>query len=272
VLAGAFALATAAASGATDSIARIHAAVTKSVLAGTSLPSLQEIEVVCGKDSVCAASMMAAALGDRAFVARVDHPDTDTIRLVKSQPSVIETRCLAGCGRVVILRRFGRTVKAELRTAVGRVTRQRGCRLLVLDFRGNEGGPFEQMLAVAGMFVGNVDGAIYLVDGSSKTPVSVSGNGEFSLLLDELVILVDGTTASSAEILAALLRQRAGAKIVGKRTFGKDYLLHAIPVSHDLELVVPGKQVVILGETMRGGIEPDGSIAEHTRTVPIRCL
>ena len=75
-----------------------------------------------------------------------------------------------------------------------------------------------------------------------------------------LTVLVGPRTASSAKVLAALLRRQAGAAIAGRRTAGKDHLTRVVPVDNDWRLMLRAEAIRIPGETIRGSVRPDGPI------------
>ncbi len=95
-------------------------------------------------------------------------------------------------------------------------------RTLVLDLRANPGGSFDDSvaaaseLAPAGSTIASVNkrGKIEPVTAKAGTPAPV--------LLDlPMAVLVDGDTASSAELLAAAVQELRHATLVGSRTHGK---------------------------------------------------
>lgn len=102
------------------------------------------------------------------------------------------------------------------------VRRARG---LILDLRGNPGGLVLAAQAVASQFL---DGGTVFVertrDGTRPWPVLEGG-----LVPDDLpvVVLVDGGTASAAEIVAGALQEAGRAVVVGTRTFGKHVVQEA---------------------------------------------
>lgn len=73
----------------------------------------------------------------------------------------------------------------------------------------------------------------------------------------EPVVLVGPGTASSAEVLAALLQRYADARLAGSQTAGKDYLTRVIAVDHDWRLLVPAERIEVPGVTLTGGLQPD---------------
>ncbi|MBT6442796.1 MAG: hypothetical protein HOK61_10265 [Alphaproteobacteria bacterium] len=75
-----------------------------------------------------------------------------------------------------------------------------------------------------------------------------------------LRVLIGPQTASSAEVLAALLRQHAGAQILGLRSRGKDWLQRLVAVNHDYRLVLPVASIHVSGVKLAGGLVPDGPL------------
>jgi carboxyl-terminal processing protease len=99
---------------------------------------------------------------------------------------------------------------------------------LILDLRGNPGGPMPVAVSLADMFF--ADGPIvHVVErGGVKT---YQANGDVAI--DEstrVVVLVNGMTASAAEVLAGALQQRHRAVLVGQGTEGKRYIQHVYPL------------------------------------------
>ena len=91
---------------------------------------------------------------------------------------------------------------------------------IILDLRGNRGGLLRGAVATANTFL--PAGVILRSSGRAPeaTRVWFSGGGELAKSL-RVVVLVDGGTASAAEILAAALADRGRAVVVGSSTFGK---------------------------------------------------
>jgi carboxyl-terminal processing protease len=100
---------------------------------------------------------------------------------------------------------------------------------LVLDLRGNPGGLFKAGVSVAELFL--TDGVVVVSQSPSKEynrPYKVEAPGGVPL---PLVVLVDGDTASAAEVLAgALAGRRAPTRLVGQSTFGKGSIQCVIAV------------------------------------------
>ena len=219
--------------------------------------SVQEVRAACGADALCVARRIAAGEG-RVRLERRRHPDTDTIRWVTTRASLQRPEAAGDDGGVIVLARFGRKVEWELRDALQE--RSSGS-TLVLDLRTNHGGDFGRMLRVAGLFTGALDQALYLADGANRRPLGIPGSDR-ATHTGRLVVLIGPETASSGEILAALLRRYAGAELRGARTAGKDYLLRVVPVDHDWQLLLPSERVEVPGETLAGGLVPDDPLPD----------
>ena len=244
------------ASGAADPVHRVIAAVGPERLDAFGL-SAEGLRRDCAQDALCAARSIVA--GDaRARLARTAPPDTDRIRWARTLPSVTEVRLLADGRGLVRLSRFGRKAGRELKAGLEGLADSGWDGRLLLDLRGHRGGDLGRMLRLAGRFTGFLAGALRL-QGATPQSLDVPGPKRVPMLRD-LTVLVDGETASSAEILAALLRRHAGARVLGARTAGKDYLHRIVPIEQGWSLYLPAETVAVPGETLAGGLRPDGPL------------
>jgi len=116
----------------------------------------------------------------------------------------------------------------DLKKAIGDA-REAGADRLILDLRGNPGGYVNEADAVASQFLKS--GTVFVeraADGHETThPVTPGG-----LATDlPLVVLVDGGTASSAEIVSGAIQDGRRAQIVGIKTFGTGTVLGEFPLT-----------------------------------------
>jgi carboxyl-terminal processing protease len=110
---------------------------------------------------------------------------------------------------------------AQLQTA--------GMKALILDLRGNPGGLFKASVQVSELFLGD-GGVIVLTRGQLKEfnrPYKAEAGNPFAA---PMVVLVDGDTASAAEVLAGALKDNERAKLIGQTTFGKCTIQQIIPL------------------------------------------
>lgn len=91
---------------------------------------------------------------------------------------------------------------------------------LIIDLRGNRGGLLEQAVGVADMLV--PQGMIARAQGRDPESDQVwRGDGQDMAQHLPIAVLVDGRTASAAEVLAAALADNRRAVVIGSATFGK---------------------------------------------------
>ena len=106
------------------------------------------------------------------------------------------------------------------RSARRRRTRAaRGSAGIVLDLRANGGGLVEEARLIASIFVAK--GTIVSTRGRTQPSETLSATGGTISPKVPVVVLVDGNTASAAEIVTAALQDHRRATVVGTHTFGK---------------------------------------------------
>lgn len=97
--------------------------------------------------------------------------------------------------------------------------KSQGIKSLIIDLRNNGGGLVEEALKIADYIVPKDKELLITVDKDGKEEIEKTKQ---DVLIDmPIVILVNGNTASSSEILAGALKDLNEATIVGKTTYGK---------------------------------------------------
>lgn len=91
---------------------------------------------------------------------------------------------------------------------------------LVIDLRNNGGGATNLAIEMSEIFVDNGETMCYFNDKNMKEPMAVISDTD-KIEFDSISVLVNEHTASAAELMANILRNKAGAVLVGKKTFGK---------------------------------------------------
>jgi carboxyl-terminal processing protease len=128
---------------------------------------------------------------------------------------------------------------------------------IVLDLRGNPGGLLQQAVKVADLFL--ADGPILSTRGRHPDSVQdyVAGGDDITHGLP-LVILIDGDTASAAELTAAALQDRDRAIVIGSTSYGKGTVQTVIPLPNGGELGFTWSHAVSpTGVSLRtGGVRP----------------
>lgn len=113
---------------------------------------------------------------------------------------------------------FGQTTHAEFVRAATDLISQ-GMKNIVIDLQGNGGGFLQSAVELSDEFLSDGEMIVY-------TEGRTTGRHEYhakagKMNIDKIVILVDGYTASAAEILSGAIQDNDKGIIVGRRTFGK---------------------------------------------------
>lgn len=113
---------------------------------------------------------------------------------------------------------FSEAAHAQLAKGVEKVEKE-GAEGIVLDLRHNPGGLLDEAVLSANVFLSKDEVVVSTRSRTQGDSVHKTSGDPISDL--PVVVLVDGGTASAAEILAAALADDAGSTVVGTRTYGK---------------------------------------------------
>ncbi len=130
---------------------------------------------------------------------------------------------------------FGRGMTADLRTALVEISR-RGLKAIILDLRNNPGGLLEEAIGSASQFLSS--GNVLLVRNARGVikPIPVKSGGAATKM--PLAVLINGGTASAAEIMAGALRDAGRAKLIGSTTIGTGTVLNEFQMSDGSALLL----------------------------------
>lgn len=217
-----------------------------------------------GKNPDAVRAMLRGKIGTtvRLSLSRGGNPLPAPIAIVRaavSQPVVL-ARTLPGNVGYVQLTRFGDDAAAQLAAALAGF-RSRGVTALILDLRGNGGGYGDEAKKVASQFI--AAGPIFTIRERGGTAHVQRATGHVAFT-GTMAVLVDGDTASAAEIVAAALQDDGRATLVGTRTFGKGVVQSIFPLPDGAALkVTTARYVTPKGRNIdRVGITPDIVVAE----------
>jgi carboxyl-terminal processing protease len=113
---------------------------------------------------------------------------------------------------------FSEAAHAQLAEGVEKVEKE-GAEGILLDLRHNPGGLLDEAVLSANVFLPKDEVVVSTRSRTQGDSVHKTSGDPISDL--PVVVLVDGGTASAAEILAAALADDAGSTVVGTRTYGK---------------------------------------------------
>ena len=131
--------------------------------------------------------------------------------------TTVDYQMLGNVGYIKI-RQFDGSTPSELDYAI-RALSANGAASLVFDLRDNGGGVLDDAISCINLIV--PEGTVaYAEDKNGNRTVVGSSDSETETALP-LVCLVNGSTASAAELFAASLRTMSGARLVGTTTMGK---------------------------------------------------
>ena len=159
---------------------------------------------------------------------------------------------------------FSETTGSDLNTALAGLqdaAGESGLRGLVLDLRNNPGGVLDSAVDVSDAFLDS--GVIVTADGRvSEARFRMDARSGDLLRGAELVVLVNGGSASASEIVAGALQDNHRATLVGTPTFGKGSVQTVMPLSEGRAIkLTTSKYYTPSGTSIHDrGIKPDINI------------
>ncbi len=185
------------------------------------------------------------------------------VRRNVTAPDVVG-RSLAGGIGYLRLRSFGAQSARQLDAALAKL---RGARAYVLDLRGNGGGYRDDAVAVASHFV---RGTVVTTRERGAAPQVFGADPKTAPLGAPLAVLVDGDTASAAEIVAGAIQDAKAGTLVGTRTYGKGLVQEVFPLPSGAAIkLTTARYLTPAGRDIdRVGIVPDLVVAEPADADP----
>jgi carboxyl-terminal processing protease len=155
---------------------------------------------------------------------------------------------------------FSAHTPADLARAAGMLYKTAGRDLtgLVFDLRNNPGGVLDAAVEVADSFL--ADGLIVRGTGRARQ-ARFEQHAHFGDVLENVptIVLVNGGSASAAEIVAGALQDHGRARILGERTYGKGSVQTVMPLGEGTAIkLTTARYLTPSGRSINGsGIEPD---------------
>jgi len=159
---------------------------------------------------------------------RIEIPSV-TWRMVDGQPTI----------GLIALSRFSDKTAAEVARAAQEL-QAGGAQSFVIDLRNNGGGLLDAAVEVAGQFL---NGGVVMIerDNAGEERVLTAPVASGALTTAPVAVLVNGNTASAAEILAGALLDRDRAPLIGQKTFGKGSVQYVFPLSDGSSVHITAK-------------------------------
>ncbi|MSU57999.1 MAG: S41 family peptidase [Pedosphaera sp.] len=132
------------------------------------------------------------------------------------------------------LTQFGEKTADELETGLKKLKNQ-GMQAIILDLRGNPGGLLDQAVDVCEKFLPRGQLVVSTEGRNSIQKYPARGRGD-ELKNMPMVVLVNGGSASAAEIVAGCLQDVKRAVLLGEKTFGKGSVQSIVPLQNGAAL------------------------------------
>jgi carboxyl-terminal processing protease len=200
-----------------------------------------------------------------AFLRGSEAHEVTIVRRLVVAPDVTG-RVLDGATGYIRLRTFGAQSAAQLADVLTRL-QAAGVRAYVLDLRANGGGYRDAAIAIASHFV---RGTIVTTQERTGGPAVFGATAGTPTIAAPLAVLVDGDTASAAEIVAGAIQDDKAGTLVGTRTFGKGLVQEtfALPDGGAIKMTT-ARYLTPSGRDIDGvGITPDVVVAEPADAHP----
>ncbi len=208
-------------------------------------------------------------------------------------PPMIHAAMLPGNVVYVSLYRFERSLSLRFRSAVLQHARYEQpleeVAGLLLDLRGNTGGSLDPAIEIADMLL-PVGAPIVSIDGRIADDQKEWKSRSPEIVPDlPIIVLVDDSTASSAEVLAAALQQNGRAELWGNETHGKGLvqLVRPLPDGATMQMTTAwyrtpegwtpggdgtGREVIPAERVRPGGLLPDSLFLNNRTLLLLRRL
>ena len=138
-----------------------------------------------------------------------------------------------GCMGYISLTTFNEQSAQQVKDAVIELKKNPDVKFLVLDLRGNGGGLMESAIQIVGHFVPKGTQVLVTRGRDKQSEKTYKTTADPIDTTTPLVVLVDGSSASSSEITAGALQDLDRAVIVGSRSFGKGLVQSTRPLPFD---------------------------------------
>lgn len=184
----------------------------------------------------------------------------EVIQIIPVKHAFIET----SKGRIgyTLITRFGAKTSQEMAEALDDIF-SKGIKGLIIDLRDNPGGYLNSAIEVASYFIDN--GVIVKTKNAYGVEEVYESKGNNYPNIP-MVVLVNGGSASAAEILTGALKDHQIARVVGTKTFGKGSVQTGFPLNNGGTLYLTTAHYMTPSgkDIHRIGIEPDVFVEEST--------
>ncbi|HMQ29583.1 MAG TPA: S41 family peptidase [Chloroflexaceae bacterium] len=185
-----------------------------------------------------------------------------TRRRVEGRIMPVARRLPGDIGYLAVTTLWVSDMDQQVRAALAEVAAPRPLQGLILDLRSNPGGWRSVLTGILGHFVSGEVGSFTSRKGD--LPLAIAPGATPSLRGVPLVVLIDGGTASYAELIAAVLQGQAGAVVVGAPSAGNTETIYSYELTGGARLWVAQEGFELAGgASLEGvGVQPDIAVVE----------
>lgn len=202
---------------------------------------------------------LSGEVGTRLALQLLRDGESISVNLIRQQLEIesVSTRILDNNIGYIQISSFNAKTAEQFATALNTLNAV-GAKALIIDVRQNPGGIVSALKPILNQFVPSAIAAtVEYSDGSRKTLIETDSTNSITM---PTAVLVDGGTVSAAK-LASVLRDEAGALIVGSQTFGKGVMQNTYEFSDGSALTLSvGKIYTKSGTWNETGLKPDYSV------------
>jgi len=155
----------------------------------------------------------------------------EPIKITSVRSYLTSANGISGKVGVVRIKSFSQTTAETVKEELNNLKKQ-GAKNIVMDLRGNPGGLLPGGVDTASLFLSAGKPVVFVVNKSGVIDSQTTLTNGFDLE-SPIVILVDGNTASAAEVFTAALKENKRATVVGEQTFGKGVVQTIRELSND---------------------------------------
>ena len=205
-----------------------------------------------------ASEKLTGEVGTRISLKLLRNGEAVSVNLIRQQLEIesVTENYFDGDIAYIKITSFNAKTSQQFANALNSVTTL-GAKSLIIDLRQNNGGVTSALTPMLNRFIpAAIVATAEYADGSRKAIIETDSTTAIDM---PIVILVDGATASAAELFAGALRDECGAVIVGTQTMGKALLQNTYEFSDGSALTISTAKVYLSksGTWDEVGIKPD---------------
>ena len=138
---------------------------------------------------------------------------------------------------------------------------------LILDLRGNPGGPLNQAVKLLSQLFSEKDKLLTYTEGLNRKKAEYRTTGKNFFNIKKVAVLIDGYSASASEIVAGAVQDWDRGIIIGEQSYGKGLVQEIFPMKNKgaLRLTV-AKYYTPSGRSIQKAYDPSSSSIVATRS------